>query len=300
MKILKFFLLWILMTIIMVFTWSIGAWLGNTVTQTTPPPIEDMGSVGLWVIVVSLITSLSWSCLFWSIRQFSGAAKVISIVLFLFATNFFLTQMETFFFSSSLSISTLQVISILIAGLVMVATTASLGMALLRKLMPDPGTVFRLEFDQWRQLVVPVSILSVIVYPLLYQVFGYYVAWQNENLRLYYSGSTELEPFFTQLPAYFTDGLYFFQVLRGFLWVLISMPLLLMLKGNATGQYLFLALLSALPAIQLFIPNPYMPSDIALSHFFETSASNIVWGLSIVFALRRSRASGKFRVLSYG
>jgi hypothetical protein len=289
MKTLKFFLLWMVMTIVMVVTWSVGSWVGNTITQTSPPPVEDPASVGLSVLLVCLINSLLWSILFWSTRVFLGLRKSIDLLLYLFGTQFFLTQMETFFFSASLGISPGQIISILLAGFVMVTGTGALGLGLTRKLAPIQTKIpFKTEVGGWRAMIAPLLLMSALVYPSLYQIFGYYIAWQNEHLRLFYSHSTELKSFLTQLPGFFSDGIYFFQVLRGIIWVAISIPVVLLLRQNKFLQYVLMGLMSALPAIQLFIPNPYMPADIAMTHFVETSSSNFLWGLLIVYVTNRS------------
>jgi hypothetical protein len=294
MKILKFFLLWIVMTVVMVFTWSIGSLVGNTITRTLPPPVEDPASVGLAVMLVCLINALLWSILFWSTRAFVGVRKSIALVLYLFGTQFFLTQMETFFFSASIGISPGQVISILLAGFVMVTATGASGLGLTRKLAPiRPTMFFKPEARGWRGMMAPMLLMSAFVYPLLYNTFGYYIAWQNEHLRLFYSHSTELKPFLTQLPGFFSEGIYFFQVLRGIIWVAITIPVVLLLTQNKFLQYFLVGLLSALPAIQLFIPNPYMPADIAMTHFVETSSSNFLWGLLIVYVTNRSIAGKK-------
>src|SRR6187402_322370 len=116
MKTLKFILVWIVMTVVMVITWSVGSWVGIVVTQTSPPVIEDPASVGFFVLLVSLVNSLFWCLLFWSTRPFAGQYKLIVLLLYLFGTQFFLTQMETFFFAASLGISFGQTISILVAG----------------------------------------------------------------------------------------------------------------------------------------------------------------------------------------
>lgn len=289
MKIVKFFLLWLVITIVMVIAWSVGSWVGNILTQTTPPPVEDPASVGLSVLLVCLVNSFLWSIFFWSTRAFVGRSKMIAVLLYLFGTQFFLTQMETFFFSSSLGISPGQVVSILLAGLVMVTITGWLGLGLTRKLVPIQTTiVFKSEVRHWRGTVAPLVLMGAVVYPVLYETFGYYIAWQNEHLRLFYSHSTELKPFLSQWPGFFSEGIYFFQVLRGMLWVAISIPVVLLLKENKILQYLLVGLLSALPAVQLFIPNPYMPSDIAMAHFVETSSSNFLWGLLMVYVVNRS------------
>jgi hypothetical protein len=203
-------------------------------------------------------------------------------------------QMETFFFSKSLGISPGQVISILLSGFVMVTGTGALGLGLTRKLAPVQTKIpFKPEVRGWREMIGPMLLMSAFVYPLLYETFGYYVAWQNEHLRFFYSHSTELKSFLSQWPDFFSEGIYFFQILRGMLWVAISIPVVLLLGQNKFFQYVLVGLLSALPAIQLFIPNPYMPADIAMTHFVETFSSNFLWGLLIVYVTNRSIAEGK-------
>ena len=288
MKTLKFFLLWMVMTFVMIVTWSVGAWLGNTITQTAPPPVEDPASVGFSALLVCLLNSLLWSILFWSTRAFTGLRKSVALLVYLFGTQFFLTQMETFFFSASLDISAGQVISILVAGLVMVIATSGLGLELTRRLAPTQNKiVFKPRVRGLRRMITPILLMSAFVYPLIYETFGYYIAWQNEHLRLFYSHSAALKSFLAQLTGFFSEGIYFYQVLRGMIWVIISIPLVLLLKPNKLFQYLLVGLLSALPSIHLFIPNPYMPADIAMTHFVETATSNFIWGLLIVYATNR-------------
>jgi len=286
------------MTVVMVVTWSVGSWVGNSITQTVPPPVEDPAAVGLSVVGVCVINSLLWSTLFWSTRAFTGRYRTIALLLYLFGTQFFLTQLETFFFSASLGISPGQVISILLAGLVMVVGTGTLGLGLTRKLAALQTKVpFRPEVRGGRGMIAPMLLMGAIVYPLLYETFGYFIAWQNEHLRLFYSHSTELKSFLSQWPGFFSEGIYFFQVLRGMIWVAISVPVVLLLGQNKIFAYVMLGLLSALPAIQLFIPNPYMPADIAMTHFVETFSSNFLWGILIVYVTNRSIAERKIVVV---
>src|SRR5215470_6746698 len=43
--------------------------------------------------------------------------------------------------------------------------------------------------------------ILAIVYVVLYYPFGYYVAWQNPELRLYYAGTTELKSFYQMMRS---------------------------------------------------------------------------------------------------
>jgi hypothetical protein len=67
----------------------------------------------------------------------------------------------------------------------------------------------------------------------------------------------------------------------------------LMLQHTKAYQYVLVGLLSALlPSAQLFIPNPYMPADVAMAHFIETSVSNFLWGLVITFTVNKYMRAG--------
>src|ERR1700686_2536891 len=43
--------------------------------------------------------------------------------------------------------------------------------------------------------------ILAVVYVVFYYLFGYYVAWQNPELRLYYSGTTELKSFYQMMRS---------------------------------------------------------------------------------------------------
>lgn len=294
MKIFKFIILWIVLTVVMLVTWSIGFIVGNGITQSIPPPVDNPSSTGLSVLIVCLISSLLLSALVWSTRAYSGLTKVMALTLYFFVIPFFLAQMETFFFSESIGIAPDQIASILIAGFVMSVTTVPLGILISSKMnRTDVRTPFTFVVSGWRNLILPVILLAFLVYPLIYLTFGYYIAWQSESLRVYYTQSPELNTFFIQSASAFSDGIYFFQMLRGMIWVAFSIPVILMLQHINAYQYLLFGLLSALlPSVQLFIPNPYMPADIAMTHFFETSTSNFVWGLAITFTVNKYIRAG--------
>lgn len=195
-------------------------------------------------------------------------------------------QMETWFFGENIQISNAQVMSILIAGLIISVLSTTVGVWLAERLHKSANPVaFKLDTRVWRKNWGFIAVLSVLVYPALYFVFGYYVAWQNDALRMFYSQSAQLNSFFTQLWLGFESGLYFFQIPRSLLWVAITFPIAQMLSRTKWIQYVLIAAMTALlTSTQLFIPNPYMPKEVAHIHFVETSLSNLLWSLAMVFA----------------
>jgi len=287
MKILKFFLLWLILAIVMLFTWSFGFVAGNMITNTSPPGGGDPILAFYFFMGVCLVNSFLLSVLFWLTRIYSGISKIIGLFSFCFIIQFVLMQMESIFFGDGIGIQNPQVASIIIAGFIMSTATVLVGVAIVSKMSREPRQQFTLVVNEWRPFVVPFLLLSCIVYPFIYLTFGYYIAWQNENLRIFYTKSSELTSFFHQGAGSFADGLYFFQILRAAIWVIATIPLVIMLR-HIKGYYLLVGLFtSLLPAAQLFIPNPYMPREIAMIHFVETASSNFIWGAVIAIVVNK-------------
>jgi hypothetical protein len=120
-----------------------------------------------------------------------------------------------------------------------------------------------------------------IVYIVLYMFFGYFVAWQVKELRLFYSGPAELNGFFEQwgLSLMQKPELPFFQYFRGILWMLCLIPLFLGFSGKRAELVLLSALaLALLPTAQLAFANPLMPAGVSLGHFWEVSISTGIFG----------------------
>jgi hypothetical protein len=120
-----------------------------------------------------------------------------------------------------------------------------------------------------------------VVYIALYMLFGYYVAWQSQALRLFYSGPAELNSFFAQWGQTFMDRpeIPIFQYFRGVLWMLCLVPLFLGFSGKRGELVVLSALaLGLLPTVQLAFPNPLMPATVSAYHFVEVSISTGIFG----------------------
>jgi hypothetical protein len=120
-----------------------------------------------------------------------------------------------------------------------------------------------------------------IVYILLYLLFGYYVAWQIAELRMFYNGSTALLSFFGQWGDTFMKRpeIPAFQYFRGVLWMLCLIPFFKGFSGKRIELVILSALaLALLPTMQLAFANPFMPAGVSLGHFWEVSISTGIFG----------------------
>lgn len=121
--------------------------------------------------------------------------------------------------------------------------------------------------------------LLVFAFVFLYMFFGYYVAWQNPELRKYYGGP-EWPSFFASVKGNWLNSPWIFllQSFRALLYVAFVFPLIRMLRvGRRESATIAALFLSAWTTI-LLLPNPLMPASVARSHFWETLGFSLVFG----------------------
>lgn len=125
------------------------------------------------------------------------------------------------------------------------------------------------------------ALLGVVVYPLLFFTFGYYVAWQNPEVRAFYQG-TDPGSFLAQMRNLLGSDPFVlpFEFLRGLLWVGLALLFLWSMKNRPWLATLLLALVFALIENDSHLfPNPLMPAVVRQTHFVETASSNFIFGV---------------------
>ncbi len=138
------------------------------------------------------------------------------------------------------------------------------------------------------------SLAAAVAYLFLYYLFGYYVAWKNPAVRTFYGG-TDPGSFFKQvaLVASAQPWMLPLQALRGFLYVLFTLPVIRMLKGRPWETALALGLLySVVGGLMLLMPNPYFPDAVRMAHLVETTSENFLFGAFVGWLFSQAPASG--------
>ncbi|HSM72263.1 MAG TPA: hypothetical protein VK851_12035 [Anaerolineales bacterium] len=221
--------------------------------------------------------------LLWAARRSSlkGFALFGQLFVLLFGVQVFQTQIETGYFISAFPLlhGNFELYRLILRG----AITSSLFVLLLVWMTGGfsrnerASTNFTVVADK----AVKAGAWLAAAYFVLYLLFGYYVAWQSQELRIFYGGPGELNSFADQILGTFMvkPEMPFFQYARGIFWILCLIPLF---KGF-TGGRVELVVLSAfafalLPTAQLAFANPLMPAEISLYHFWETSISTGILG----------------------
>lgn len=221
--------------------------------------------------------------LVWAARRSSakGFAMWIQLLVLSFGAQVFMTQIETGYFISAFPLlhGNFELYRLVLRGLVTSAlfTLLVTGMVGGFSNKPRPETVFKVGTDNF----VKTGAWLAAIYIALYMVFGYYVAWQSQELRLFYGGPAVLNSFAEQwgLSLMQRPELPVFQYFRGLLWILCLIPLFMGFAGKRVELVLLSALaLGLLPTVQLAFANPLMPATISAYHFVEVSISTGIFG----------------------
>lgn len=219
----------------------------------------------------------------WAARRSSlkGFALAGGLFVFSFLAQTIQTQIETGYFLPAFPLlhGNFEIYRLILRG----AITSAVFVLLVTLFVggfshkPRAESKFTVHADQF----LKAGAWLAVVYLALYMLFGYYVAWQSQELRVFYGGPAELNPPVDQwlttlmgkpeLPA--------FQYFRGFLWIICLIPLFKSFTGGRVELVALSALaLALLPTAQLAFANPLMPAEVSLYHFWEVSISTGIFG----------------------
>ena len=221
--------------------------------------------------------------LLWAARRSSrkGFALFGQLFVLLFGAQTFQTQIETGYFISAFPLlhGNFELYHIILRGAISSALFVLLVVWMTggfsRK--ERASTNFTVEAAK----TVQAGAWLAGIYFIMYLLFGYYVAWQSQELRLFYGGPVELNSFSNQILTTLISKpeMPFFQYARGFVWILCLIPLFKSFSGRRVELVVLSAFAFALlPTAQLAFANPLMPAEISLYHFWETSISTGIYG----------------------
>jgi len=154
----------------------------------------------------------------------------------LWGIEYFMAQIETFYFRDAFTFMTnVEILNIILRGVITTAIVVPLTVIIFGKQKATreisiKESLERIEIKSWMKKAPLFSLFYIIIYLL----FGYYVAWQFEAVRMFYSGSTEQLNFMTQIVRTMREMPLFlpYHFIRGLLWVVFSIPIILMIDGS--------------------------------------------------------------------
>ncbi len=237
------------------------------------------------LLIIALIRSSRWH----------GWKLALTLAFAYYGAVTFLTQIETWYFLSKVTVTAALLPRLFIMGLPIAFIFIPLAVWVLGKgKAKDTLPVATVERTLTKQFWAKVIAIA-LVYIVLYWAAGYYIAWQNPDLRTFYGRPGAITPFWEHTANTLANdsGLLPFQFLRGLLWTLCAIPILRGSTLSTGSTAVLLGLFFTIPQVLgLILENPLMPSaSVRASHMIEGIASNFTFGLIIVWWLHREHAS---------
>jgi len=207
--------------------------------------------------------------------QFNSAKLFLNMVFVLFFAQLFMGQIETLLFSHAFpALTKLDVVLIMLAGLLPLLTTVPL---MVKFFQNKDAVIEKMEMNI-KSFLIKLGIIGIL-YACIYMIFGYFVAWQFEELRIFYSGSPEKLGFWKQIAN--NDPVIFpFQILRGMLFVIFVIPLKNMIRTKK-AFITSICLVYTYLGIVLIVPNVLVPDMVRMGHLLELTSSMLLFGIIV-------------------
>jgi len=243
---------------------------------------KELGSVGSPFALLFLFITGAWTCfsIFFVIKHtnYSGKILFLNLLLVFFFVQYFMTQIETLFFGHAfIVISKSDIILIMFAGFFPLLGAT----ALLVKFFQKKNTVYEKVKINIKDTLIRLGIIGAI-YLCVYMLFGYFVAWQFEELRIFYSGSAEKLSFWGQIANNIKTNpiIIPFQILRGILFGMAIIPIRRMINKKSTFL-ISVCLIYLCTAVVLTIPNALFPDAVRIAHLIEMTTSMLLFGIIV-------------------
>jgi hypothetical protein len=246
-------------------------------------------TLGLLIVALANVTVVAALIL---TSRMHGWKLAISLALAYYGAVTFLMQIETWFFLTDLTVSRQLLPRLFVMGLPTAFLFIPIAVWVLGKARAapeaSPNPPPSMPVGQWIWKLATLAVL----YLVLYWSAGYFIAWQNPELRAFYGSPGEADPFLENFANTIREQpmLFPFQVLRSQLWVLCALPVIRGSRAGALWTAVLVGLLFSLPQnIGHILANPLLPvASVRLSHMIETASSTFVFGLLVVWLLHRT------------
>ncbi|WP_313582575.1 hypothetical protein [Lacrimispora sp.] len=247
------------------------------------------GPLDLLYITISCLWFSSTICYTVSHTKWKGVKLALVVITVISLVHPVLTQVETLFFGSAFSvISKSDILLIMLAGILPLLVSVPLAVKMWSKeksresVYDSPISVKKLA----------ISIVQVgFAYMIVYFIFGYFVAWKSEAVRIFYSGDSQDIGFWAKLIENWRENpaIYPFQFMRGILFGVAALPLLYMGRNRRREFIISICLIYLCTAIVLIVPNFLFPDTVRWAHFIEMFLSMLFFG--VITGSIMSRAS---------
>lgn len=280
------------LTIVMAILFTLGSALLGPKIAGSAAGTAQAGSGLPVLLMVSLVDTLILTAIILRSRLW-GWRLMILVGVFFYGVKTFMSIIEAWYFMQNVTPEMLPGLFMMYLGVTFFFPPVAVWMLGKIKKPADADAPNERMLMPAGQLTAKLAVLSVLVYPILFFGFGYYVAWQNPELRAFYHGVDE-GSIIAHLSVLFSGDpvVYPFEIARGLLWVGLAALVIRWNRGSAWEAGLIVALSFALIQNDVhFFNNPLMPRSVSMTHFVETASSNFIWAWAITWLMHRAHRS---------
>ena len=277
--------------VVLLFLFALVFTAGSVAVEGHLPDAEtEPGLVppGAGILIISAISTLLIMAVITTSR-YSGWRLMAVLAVSYYGVATFMTQIETWYFLAGVTVDEALLLPLFLMGLPVALFFIPLAVLILGKgraaepVSILPGQVLIKEWV-WRLAAI------ALIYLVIYWLAGYFIAWQNPELRAFYGSPGEAVPFFAHTLATLRDdpGLFPFQILRGLLFSGFALPVIFGSKLEKWGTAVLTGLFLSLPiSVVQIIENPLIPqAGVRFSHMIETLISTFIFGVIAALLLQ--------------
>ena len=252
---------------------------------------EMKSSGGSSLSMLLMLVYAAWICftMYFIVRHscIVGKKLLVSLVIVMFFNLSFMTQFETLIFGSAFPALTKQDVFLIMASALLGIAAAAFLIVLFFQNKNAAAAEFKFSI---KSILIKLGIIGII-YSCVYFLFGYFVAWQFEELRLFYTGSSanDITQSYAETALRSQTLLFFFQILRGILFGVFILPLKKMIDDKKIF-IISVCLVYLGTGFQLILPNPLFPDIVRYAHLIEMTSSMLLFGLIVGFILWRKES----------
>lgn len=133
-------------------------------------------------------------------------------------------------------------------------------------------------------------LLIALTYFVIYNLFGYFIAWQFEATRVFYTGSIENIGFLPSMWQNISNPTFVLvHNFRGILFGIVGYIFHNILICSKTKKIIIMSLIFGGFGFQIVLPNPLLPEMVRISHFIETTTSMLLFGavVGLIFSYKK-------------
>jgi hypothetical protein len=253
------------------------------VTPAEPGPVPQM--TGLLIVCASTVLIVMWMI---HSSRWHGWKLILSMSLVFYLVVTFVMQLEAWYFLLGITIGPELMFRLFLQGIptaFIFVPIAVLVMGRLRASEPETTQVVAMPVKEWLWKLGVIY----LAYLVLYYLAGYFIAWQNPQVRAFYGSPGDALPFFQQMAHIFTSDPWLtpYQLLRTLIWVAGVYPIIRGSRLTLWQTALLVGLMFSVPQnIGHILPNSLIPlSSVRMSHLIETASSTFVFGLIVTWLL---------------